>query len=176
MYLILEKLDIEGSEDEEVEVDITFTLARYFKAKPDLLYTFDAEKADDLRIKMRFDPGTKALKNYLKMFAIRQSQKGYLNGYAKYHVEDDSSDEQLPDKENNDFTLMEFSEDFWGHVVDSSNHLAKKKCFSNREGCTIYLNLELKDGAQDIEFGTNWVKGIERIYNDLESVSSPLFR
>ena len=80
----------------------------------------------------------------------------------------------MPDENNNDFTLLEYASDFWGHVLDGNYPDVKKACFVTR-GCTIYLNLKIKDGADDLQFGSVWIKnGLEKLYDNEETVRTLL--
>ena len=81
MFLIIEKMEETDNTDDKVE--LKFIMTRYFFANLDKNYSFDAQKADDLRLKLRWTPNTKKT-SILKLFAIKGTQKGYLSGYGRF--------------------------------------------------------------------------------------------
>lgn len=59
LYLRFEKIDTGDEDETRVEVELRFMLMRYFQARPGTVYNFNAENANDLRLKLKYFPGKK---------------------------------------------------------------------------------------------------------------------
>lgn len=76
----------------------------------------------------------------------------------------------LPDKNNKDFTFLQYADDLYGHVVNYEEDNSRNFCFLDQKGCFVVLNLLLQNTKSTVTVETEVITTISQLHENFPEV------